>query len=254
MFFDRESGVIRKIEYDTANGTPVLTDVCKAPYLCAFAMCKGDRLYCTFEDKNGIFVYDVKKTKELAHADIPDSRVCHIEIADDYLFAACGDSGCDVIFTLDNSGFLKNPVTVTHTSQSGSRNGRFAACNAMTSSPYRFASADNIDGTVTIMNIYPSGESVSVRECSRIKLGRRTDIRSMIFTQLDCCYILDRESRCIILCDFHAGSGTLWPMGEFTLPFSPLYMCISKDEKHIFVVDESKRVHVYEPDKSGMIK
>ncbi len=197
----------------------------------SYLLCKGDILYsvseCSTEETSGVCVWKRKDDglTLLQEVRFPEGAACHLMLcpAFDRLFAACYDTGCDVIFAIREDGMLEEPYSVVRHRGCSPNHPRqqvpHAHANIMTTNPYRMVSVDLGADTVTVNNISPAGCETHLRECSRLTLPNGSGPRHMVFSSLELAYLVTELSNKVYKLDFHAGSGSLWNMAEVsTLP------------------------------------
>lgn len=220
----------------------------------SYLLCKGNVLYsvseCAAEEQSGVARWRITDSGLSLEQEIrfPEGGACHLMLSEatGHLFVANYDTGSDAIFSLGTDGTLSSTPSLVRHIGCNPRHPRqtspHAHGNAMTTSPYRMASVDLGADLVTVNNIMPMGTSVALRECSRLELPKGSGPRHIVFSKMELAYLVTELSNKVYKLDFHAGSGSLWNLGEVsTLPsdFSgestASAIKLSPDEKHLAV-------------------
>lgn len=197
----------------------------------SYLLCNGNILYsvceCPIEEKSGVCVWDHAGNGLSLRQEVRFSEggACHLMLCETSgrLFVANYDTGSDIILTLRSDGSLvETPSVVRHLGCNPGnprQEAPHAHGNTMTTSPYRMVSVDLGGDVVTVNNIMPAGGQTFLRECSRLDLPKGSGPRHIVFSKMELAYLVTELSNKVYKLDFHAGSGSLWNLGEAsTLP------------------------------------
>lgn len=213
----------------------------------SYMLLSDNLLFVAFTAKIASYFVNDTKLTELSSVICEDFTPCHLEYvpSSGCLIAAGGEGGRNAVYPVLDGKILPSPHIFTHsiTDSSGIvHQDGFASCNKATNNPYRIASLDKKNGTAIIANLLNNG--MSVRECSRINVGKEKGISDIVFTDTDIAYILCENSGELILTDFHSGSGSLWPLKllPFSCGSSSSQMKLSKDGHCLFCLDNSEDI------------
>lgn len=240
------SDEITQIEFDSEKASFEKISSLPVDEKVGFMLRYENLLFVAFETK--IVSYEVNREgfHELSSVLCDGFSPCHLEYvpSSSALLAAGGEGGKNAVYSVIDGRLLPHPHVFIHsyTDENGiTHQGGFASCNKATNNPYRIASLEKDTGIAIIANLF-NQNGLSVRECSRIIVGKDKGISDIVFTNTDIAYILCEKSGELILTDFHAGSGSLWPLKivQFSNAFSKPQMYLSNDSRKLFCLDSNE--------------